>query len=764
MRIDIIVPNFDESSDEVTLSSWYKKIGDKISKNEVIADAETPSIACGITSSYDCILAKILVKEGETIPPGSKIAIIETDLNADISDLRQRIMVEEVLEESREIETQILEDKMEQDLEIALDNRRYSLSVPLEEEIKENIRELSAVERVERKIVEDEIALEEKIADEVTERAEENFKSILRETEAKAKEEAQKLKEKILDEAVKQAQHQAEEMKAKILREYEEKAAKDAAEMHQKIIQGSLLEAENTKAQLIEEAKGKAHRESEKIREEILRKAEIEAKEKAKISLDEVLDQARRKAHREAELLSKEIIEETIRESKLEAKAIKKDIIHSAQKHAVKESENVVRNIISQAKKRSSVQAEEIVESATELATREAEIFREEILKSMRTEIKNTANLTLESIVKEVQRQMNHSIAEITLEVEADVGAHLDRIKRSTEKTLEKVECEIEQREEYIIKRAEKFGDKLMNQAEKAAERTLEKVENEIELCEEVVVEKAEKLERQLDVQSEIVRKLIRTDPNSSPEMYADNWNKPQYFASPDDSNEPIDPLRRRISEKMKDSYDASVISTVSNEVDMSAILSLEKTFGKAFSQKHNTRLGFTPFFVSACISALKQYRVFNAHIRGDEIIYKNNFDISIITCGNDGIAAPVIRHADSLSIAEIERIMISLSRRAIDGALSLEEVSGGTFTVVNAGIYGSLIGTDLLTPPQVATLSVHKMHNRPIATDSGVEIKPMLYISLSYDHRISDTKDASEFLANIKNYVENPGWQMLGL
>jgi 2-oxoglutarate dehydrogenase E2 component (dihydrolipoamide succinyltransferase) len=227
---------------------------------------------------------------------------------------------------------------------------------------------------------------------------------------------------------------------------------------------------------------------------------------------------------------------------------------------------------------------------------------------------------------------------------------------------------------------------------------------------------------------------------------------------------EQVDPMKRRISEKMRDHYDASVISTVSHDVDMSMILSLEKNFGEAFSEKHNVRLGFTPFFVSACVRALKQYRIFNAHIKGDEVIYKNNFDISIITCGNDGIAAPVIRHADLLSIAEIERSMIALSQRAVNGTLSIEEVSGGTFTVVNAGIYGSIIGTDLLTPPQVATLSVHKMHHRPVATENVIEVRPMLYISLSYDHRISDTKKASEFLGKIKEYVENPGWQILGL
>ena len=190
----------------------------------------------------------------------------------------------------------------------------------------------------------------------------------------------------------------------------------------------------------------------------------------------------------------------------------------------------------------------------------------------------------------------------------------------------------------------------------------------------------------------------------------------------------------------------------------------MEKAFGEAFSKKYNTRLGFTPFFIMAAVEALKRYKIFNAHIHENEIIYKNHFDISVITRGNDGIAAPVIRQADTLNFAEIEKKMITLSRRAAEGTLSIEEVSNGTFTVVNAGIYGSIMGTDILTPPQVATLSVHKMHDRPVAVDDGIEVKPMLYISLSYDHRIADTKTAAEFLENIKNYVENPGWQLLDL
>lgn len=266
--------------------------------------------------------------------------------------------------------------------------------------------------------------------------------------------------------------------------------------------------------------------------------------------------------------------------------------------------------------------------------------------------------------------------------------------------------------------------------------------------------------------QDDIVHKLMNITENEggTPDMYPNNWNKPQFLANPTDENEEIDLIRRRMSERRTDAYDASVISTVSNEVDMSTVITLEKNFGAQFLEKYNVRLGFTPFFIKAAVDALKRYKTFNAHVHDKQILYKENFDISVIIYGNDGVSAPVIRQADKMSFAEIEKAMLALSKRALDGTLSVEEVSEGTFTVINAGIYGSVMGTDLLTPPQVATLSVHKMRNKPVATDGGVEVRPVLNISLSYDHRVSDTKLASEFLTHIKQFVENPGWQILGL
>jgi 2-oxoglutarate dehydrogenase E2 component (dihydrolipoamide succinyltransferase) len=693
VRVDIIVPNFDKTSDEVTLSVWYKKIGEKISKNEVIADAETVSVACGITSSYDCILAQVLVQEGETISPGTKIAVIETDLNANLSDIVKSIERKEAQEISSNLTQHIREDVEEKrEEEWSTTSNGYSLSVPLDNEAT--------------------VQVVEEVVEEFSEQSEEKFLNILKNAENQAKEEALKLREKILDDAQKLARKQAEELKAKVLKEYEEKATNDAAEMHRKIIQGSLQEAEKTKTKLIEEAKEKAEREAEKLKKEVISIAKKEAKLEAEATIKNALLEAKEEAKQKAELVSKEIIERAIDESKTEAKAIKKDIIHSARKHAEKESVDIVREVLKDAKARSHLQAEELIESTSQLASREAESLKDEIIRNANEEVRSIMNSMLRSVAHELR---------------SEIGVDIKRAAQS---------------------------------AEREAVKTFRNNDRE-DLRQKVTTEKR----HQADGQAAIIKKLLHAERHDDPpELYADNWNKPKFFESPGDYNEPIDMLRQRISDKMRDSYDTSVISTVSNEVDMSAVLALEKTFGKVFTKKHNTRLGFTPFFISACITALKQYRIFNAHILNNEIIYKNNFDISVITCGNDGIAAPVIRHADSLTIAEIEKSMISLSQRAMDGTLSIEEASGGTFTVINAGIYGSLIGTDLLTPPQVATLSVHKMHNRPIATENGIEIRPMLYISLSYDHRVSDTRQAAEFLSNIRNYVENPGWQILGL
>lgn len=683
MRVDVIVPNFDEGAEEVTLSSWYKKEGDKIFKNDIIADAETNSVACGITSSYDCVLVQILVQEGEVISQGTKIAVIDTDINAEISTAQD---TEDIKSESKFIDAQLAKRKRDSDNQQGSSNDGgYMLSIPINNQ-NNSADDSSIISLAEQTALSEEVSKKPKNS--CSSRTETKVISILKKAESDAQEEAEKIRNTILEDATKAAYTEGEVLKAKILKDYEEKAAKDANDMHNKIIQGSLIEANATKAKIVDDAKIMAEEEAKKIRESILEDAKINAHIKAEAVSTDIIKKAEEEAKKEATMKAKDIIESTINEAKYQAREIKKDIIHSASKHAEKESKEIVKEVIKKARNQSKFCAEELINETTKLASNEAEKLKNGILESAHKEIKASVKAALNVVLKQVNK-----------DIQQTARTEMSKIKECASKT-----------------------------------------------------------------ETSTVQKLLNIGDDGAPEMYADNWNKPQYFASVGDKNEQVDFLRQRISEKMKDTYDTSVISTVSSEIDMSAILSLEQVFGKAFEAKHNTRLGFTPFFIMACIAALKHYKVFNAHIRGQEIIYKNDYDISVITCGNDGVAAPVIRHADKMTIAEIERTMIALSRRAVEGTLSVEEVSGGTFTVVNAGIYGSLIGTDLLTPPQVATLSVHKMHNRPIATDNGVEIRPMLYISLSYDHVVADTKQASEFISCVKNYVENPGWQILGL
>ncbi|MBE6447577.1 MAG: hypothetical protein E7015_03815 [Alphaproteobacteria bacterium] len=814
MYIDVIVPNFDDSADEVIISSWYKKVGDKISKGEVIADAESATVACGITSGYDCVLSRVIVKEGQTVQQGMKIAVIDTETLKDnplVVAHEERQTIKEVLENISETVPEIssrsekeeihqihhvdtrTNDVSENNSNVRLDNQSMSKG-------SENVRSFS-------------------------EQAEEQFINILKDVETKAKAEAEQLKANILQEAENQANLQGSELKAKILQEYEEKASADASAMHQKIIQGSLAEAENTRSKLIEEARIEAQKEAETIRSAIILNAQNQAEKEADDLIRQEIENAKSSAKDQAEKEAKLILEKSIEEAKSEAKHIKKEILRSSGKYAKKEARQLIREKLNQAKQEAQQKMSEIIDIARQETKKEVLTIKSEVLEGASKEIKVVMDTLLSSVFQESKEEINKNLSSLN-----DSSKMLEEKLLEAQKEAEQKACEIIQktRDEAIsaagqinehmlsdtkeqmkslmesmlssiaadtAKEAIAIKDQILSEAQEQIRKTVSALVHTVvtegvseaknlrssmqkndfieEKCNSLnhneVNQQTEdpncKIDQKLDDQ-DIVKKLmnISESEGGSPEMYADNWNRPQFFYSPDDQRENIDFLRKRIAEKIKDTYDSSVISTVSNEVDMTAVLSLEKTFGKAFTEKYNTRLGFTPFFIIAAITALKRYRTFNAHVHEDEIIYKKNFDISVITCGNDGISAPVIRHADKLSLADIEKKMITLSRRAVEGTLSVEEVSGGTFTVVNAGIYGSLMGTDVLTPPQVATLSVHKMHNRPIATDEGVEIKPMLYVSLSYDHRIADTKVAAEFLSNIKEYVENPGWQLLGL
>ncbi len=223
--------------------------------------------------------------------------------------------------------------------------------------------------------------------------------------------------------------------------------------------------------------------------------------------------------------------------------------------------------------------------------------------------------------------------------------------------------------------------------------------------------------------------------------------------------------LRRTIAARLKEAQNTAAMLTTFNEVDMSAAMALRTEYRDAFEKKHNgTRLGFMGFFVQACIAALKEFPAVNGEIDGDEMVYKNYVHMGIAVGGANGLVVPVVRDADQLSLAQIERTIGDFGRRARDGALKLDELSGGTFSITNGGVYGSLMSTPILNPPQSAILGMHKIQDRPMAIAGKVEIRPMMYLALSYDHRIVDGKEAVSFLVRVKEGVEDPRRLLLGL
>ncbi len=223
--------------------------------------------------------------------------------------------------------------------------------------------------------------------------------------------------------------------------------------------------------------------------------------------------------------------------------------------------------------------------------------------------------------------------------------------------------------------------------------------------------------------------------------------------------------LRRTIAARLKEAQNNAAMLTTFNEVDMSAAMALRSEYKDAFEKKHGgVRLGFMSFFVRACVSALKEFPAVNAEIDGDDVIYKNYVHMGIAVGGASGLVVPVVREADRMSMAEIEKAVGDFGRRARDGALKLDELTGGTFSITNGGVYGSLMSTPILNPPQSAILGMHKIQDRPIAVAGKVEIRPMMYLALSYDHRIVDGKEAVSFLVRVKEGVEDPRRLLLGL
>ena len=222
--------------------------------------------------------------------------------------------------------------------------------------------------------------------------------------------------------------------------------------------------------------------------------------------------------------------------------------------------------------------------------------------------------------------------------------------------------------------------------------------------------------------------------------------------------------LRQTIARRLKDAQNTAAMLTTFNEVDMSEVMALRARYKDAFEKKHGAKLGFMGFFVKACVQALKEIPAVNAELDGADLVYKNYYHVGIAVGTEKGLIVPVVRDADKLSIAEIEKTIAALGKRARDGQLTLEELQGGTFTITNGGIYGSLMSTPILNAPQSGILGMHKIQDRPIATGGKVEIRPMMYLALSYDHRIVDGREAVTFLVRVKEALEDPARLVLDL
>ena len=226
----------------------------------------------------------------------------------------------------------------------------------------------------------------------------------------------------------------------------------------------------------------------------------------------------------------------------------------------------------------------------------------------------------------------------------------------------------------------------------------------------------------------------------------------------------PMSPIRRRIAERLVEAQKNAALLTTFNDVDMSSIMELRTKHKEAFQQKHGAKLGIVSFFVRAAIVALKEIPQLNGEIRGDNIVYRDFYDIGIAIGGGKGLVVPVLRNAERLNFGEMEKAIADFAKRAADNQLKVEELQGGTFTISNGGIYGSLMSTPIVNPPQSGVLGLHAITDRPVARGGQVVIRPMMYVALTYDHRIVDGREAVTFLKRVKDLIEDPALLLIDI
>ena len=237
---------------------------------------------------------------------------------------------------------------------------------------------------------------------------------------------------------------------------------------------------------------------------------------------------------------------------------------------------------------------------------------------------------------------------------------------------------------------------------------------------------------------------------------------KPAASGAREEELVPMTPLRKRIAERLVQAQSTAALLTTFNEIDMSAVVALRKEHQEAFQKRYGIKLGFMSLFVKAVIDALKLVPQLNAELRGDNIAYRNHYDIGVAVGGGKGLVVPVVRDAERMSFAEIEVAIADLAKRAQENKLAIEELTGGTFTISNGGIYGSLLSTPIVNPPQSGILGLHAIQDRPVARDGQVVIRPMMYVAVTYDHRLVDGREAVTFLKRIKECIEAPARMLM--
>jgi 2-oxoglutarate dehydrogenase E2 component (dihydrolipoamide succinyltransferase) len=257
-------------------------------------------------------------------------------------------------------------------------------------------------------------------------------------------------------------------------------------------------------------------------------------------------------------------------------------------------------------------------------------------------------------------------------------------------------------------------------------------------------------------LKEDVLRELERAKPSPTPPA-----TKPG-GAGREEEVVPMSRLRRTVAERLVEAQHAAALLTTFNEIDMGAVIGLRKEYGESFQQKHQAKLGFMSFFVKACVDALKQFPAVNAEVRGTNIVYHNYYDIGVAVGSGKGLVVPVLRNAERMSFAEIEVAIGDFARRAKENKLKVDELQGGTFTISNGGVYGSLLSTPIVNPPQSGILGLHAIQERPVAREGVVVIRPMMYVALTYDHRLVDGREAVSCLKRIKEVMESPARMLM--